>query len=47
MEAFVPQTHKPGAEAEVDFRDVTVMVVARVGGVEATTAATLPRLIGV
>ncbi|MER6693576.1 IS21 family transposase [Streptomyces minutiscleroticus] len=24
MEAFVPQTHKPGAEAEVDFGDVTV-----------------------
>ncbi|MFB8776935.1 IS21 family transposase [Streptomyces broussonetiae] len=24
VEAFVPQTHKPGAEAEVDFGDVTV-----------------------
>ena len=24
MEAFVPQTHKPGAEAEVDLGDVTV-----------------------
>lgn len=24
MDAFVPQTHKPGAEAEVDFGDVTV-----------------------
>ncbi|GAA1993330.1 hypothetical protein GCM10009738_87840 [Kitasatospora viridis] len=24
MEAFIPQTHKPGAEAEVDFGDVTV-----------------------
>ncbi|MEU9272738.1 IS21 family transposase [Streptomyces sp. NPDC048251] len=28
VEAFVPQTHKPGAEAEVDFGDVTV----RLGG---------------
>lgn len=24
VDAFVPQTHKPGAEAEVDFGDVTV-----------------------
>ncbi|MFJ7254143.1 IS21 family transposase [Streptomyces sp. NPDC098085] len=24
VEAFIPQTHKPGAEAEVDFGDVTV-----------------------
>ncbi|MFH8617295.1 hypothetical protein ACH4E8_19775 [Streptomyces sp. NPDC017979] len=24
LEAFVPQTHKPGAEAEVDFGNVTV-----------------------
>lgn len=28
VEAFVPQTHQPGAEAEVDFGDVTV----RLGG---------------
>ncbi|MEX2985575.1 hypothetical protein [Streptomyces sp. C36] len=30
VEAFVPQTHKPGAEAEVDFGDVTVRLGSEV-----------------
>ncbi|MBB1242496.1 IS21 family transposase [Streptomyces durbertensis] len=30
VEAFVPQTHKPGAEAEVDFGDVTVRLAGEV-----------------
>jgi transposase len=32
VEAFISQTHKPGAEAEVDFGDVTV----RIGGQQVT-----------
>ncbi|MFF4779042.1 hypothetical protein ACFY05_40090 [Microtetraspora fusca] len=32
VEAYIPQTHRPGAEAEVDFGDVTV----RIGGQQVT-----------
>ncbi|WP_432590451.1 hypothetical protein ABVG11_37445 [Streptomyces sp. HD1123-B1] len=28
VEAFVPRTHRPGAEAEVDFGDVTVRLAS-------------------
>ena len=29
--AFVPQSHRPGAEAEVDFGDVTIRLAGQLG----------------